>query len=297
MPKRTDIHKVLIIGSGPIVIGQACEFDYSGTQACKALRELGYQIVLVNSNPATIMTDPGMADVTYVEALNANTLTEIIEKERPDALLPNLGGQTGLNLASELHKTGVLGKVSLFGFTMSAWRVMFLVGTLPALLVILIRRRLKEPERWQQAARQKDVPPPGSYRELFGDPRWRSRAMVGMLLASSGVIGLWGIGFFSIDLNRSVFSKAFIEEARAKGAAEADQEFVGLAMAAPHALLRQEPPIQPSDLISPQPGTRDAERVFWALVTLLRESAGGNGGNVSDPPAGARERCKMPSRC
>ncbi|MCL6504459.1 MAG: MFS transporter [Pirellulales bacterium] len=188
---------------------------------------------------------------------------------------------------SEVEKTGVLGKVSLFGFTMSAWRVMFLVGTLPALLVILIRRRLKEPERWQQAARQKDAPPPGSYRELFGDPRWRSRAMVGMLLASSGVIGLWGIGFFSIDLNRSVFSKAFIEEARAKGAAEADQEFVGLAMAAPHALLRQEPPIQPADLISPQPGTRDAERVFWALVTLLRESAGGNGGNVSDPPAGA----------
>ena len=110
MPKRSDIHKVLIIGSGPIVIGQACEFDYSGTQACKALRALGYRIVLVNSNPATIMTDPGTADVTYIEPLNLQSLTEIIENERPDAILPNLGGQTGLNLTSELHKAGVLEK-------------------------------------------------------------------------------------------------------------------------------------------------------------------------------------------
>ena len=110
MPKRTDIQKVLIIGSGPIIIGQACEFDYSGTQACKALRGLGYQIVLVNSNPATIMTDPGMADVTYIEPLTLQALTDIIEKERPDALLPNLGGQTGLNLSSQLAKTGVLAK-------------------------------------------------------------------------------------------------------------------------------------------------------------------------------------------
>ncbi len=108
MPKRKDIHKVMIIGSGPIVIGQACEFDYSGTQACKALRKLGYEIVLVNSNPATIMTDPGMADVTYVEPLNLPTLKKIIEKERPDAILPNLGGQSGLNLSSELARTGVL---------------------------------------------------------------------------------------------------------------------------------------------------------------------------------------------
>ena len=108
MPKREDIKKVLIIGSGPIIIGQACEFDYSGTQACKALRELGYEIVLVNSNPATIMTDPGMADVTYIEPLNIQSLKEIIEKERPDAVLPNLGGQTGLNLTSELARTGVL---------------------------------------------------------------------------------------------------------------------------------------------------------------------------------------------
>ncbi|NYT02278.1 MAG: carbamoyl-phosphate synthase large subunit, partial [Methanosarcinales archaeon] len=108
MPKRDDIHKIMIIGSGPIIIGQACEFDYSGTQACKALREFGYTIVLVNSNPATIMTDPGMADITYIEPLNLERMTEIIEKERPDALLPNLGGQSGLNLSSELAKAGVL---------------------------------------------------------------------------------------------------------------------------------------------------------------------------------------------
>jgi carbamoyl-phosphate synthase large subunit len=108
MPRRNDIKKVMIIGSGPIVIGQGCEFDYSGTQACKALRELGYEIVLVNSNPATIMTDPGMADVTYIEPLNLQTMKEIIEQERPDALLPNLGGQSGLNLTAELARAGVL---------------------------------------------------------------------------------------------------------------------------------------------------------------------------------------------
>ena len=113
MPKRTDIHKVLIIGSGPIIIGQACEFDYSGTQACKALRRLGYEIVLVNSNPATIMTDPETADVTYIEPLNVERLEQIIAKERPDALLPNLGGQSGLNLCAELYKEGILDKYSV----------------------------------------------------------------------------------------------------------------------------------------------------------------------------------------
>ncbi len=111
--KRNDIHKVLIIGSGPIIIGQACEFDYSGTQACKALKNLGYEIVLVNSNPATIMTDPETADVTYIEPLNVERLSQIIEKERPDALLPNLGGQSGLNLCSELAKAGVLEKYNV----------------------------------------------------------------------------------------------------------------------------------------------------------------------------------------
>ncbi|MBR5945326.1 MAG: carbamoyl phosphate synthase large subunit, partial [Lachnospiraceae bacterium] len=113
MAKREDIHKVLIIGSGPIIIGQACEFDYSGTQACKALKKLGYEIVLVNSNPATIMTDPTTADVTYIEPLNLERVTQIIEKERPDALLPNLGGQSGLNLCSELSEAGILDKYNV----------------------------------------------------------------------------------------------------------------------------------------------------------------------------------------
>jgi len=122
MPKLDDVNKVLIIGSGPIIIGQACEFDYSGTQACKALRQMGYEIVLVNSNPATIMTDPGMADYTYIEPLTVDILTKIIEKERPDALLPNLGGQSGLNLSSELHKKGVLEKyeVKIIGVNVDA---------------------------------------------------------------------------------------------------------------------------------------------------------------------------------
>ena len=110
MPKRTDIKKILLIGSGPIVIGQACEFDYSGTQACKALREEGYEVVLVNSNPATIMTDPNVADATYIEPITPEFLAKIIEKERPDALLPTLGGQTGLNLAMDLARHGVLEK-------------------------------------------------------------------------------------------------------------------------------------------------------------------------------------------
>ncbi len=122
MPRRNDIRKILIIGSGPIIIGQACEFDYSGTQACKALKSLGYEIVLVNSNPATIMTDPAMADVTYIEPLNLSSLTEIIAKERPDALLPNLGGQTGLNLSSALAREGILEKygVKVIGVNVDA---------------------------------------------------------------------------------------------------------------------------------------------------------------------------------
>ena len=113
MSKRDDIHSVLIIGSGPIIIGQACEFDYSGTQACKALRKLGYKIILANSNPATIMTDPDIADVTYIEPLNVKRMEQIIEKERPDAILPNLGGQSGLNLCSELASKGVLDKYNV----------------------------------------------------------------------------------------------------------------------------------------------------------------------------------------
>ncbi|NLN62356.1 MAG: carbamoyl-phosphate synthase large subunit [Myxococcales bacterium] len=122
MPRREDIHKILIIGSGPIIIGQACEFDYSGTQACKALRNMGYEVVLVNSNPATIMTDPDIADITYIEPLNLETLTRIVERERPCALLPNLGGQSGLNLASALAKAGVLARngVEVIGVNLDA---------------------------------------------------------------------------------------------------------------------------------------------------------------------------------
>src|SRR4051812_32536088 len=113
MPRRDDLHKILLIGSGPIVIGQACEFDYSGTQACKALREEGYEVVLVNSNPATIMTDPATADRTYIEPITWEIVAKIIERERPDALLPTLGGQTGLNTAMDLHKHGVLEKFNV----------------------------------------------------------------------------------------------------------------------------------------------------------------------------------------
>nr|MCS5616415.1 hypothetical protein [Pirellulales bacterium] len=107
MPRRDDLHTILLIGSGPIVIGQACEFDYSGTQACKALREDGYRVVLVNSNPATIMTDPGTADRTYIEPLTPEMLEKVIEAEKPDAVLPTLGGQTALNLAMELDRRGI----------------------------------------------------------------------------------------------------------------------------------------------------------------------------------------------
>ena len=117
MPKRTDIKSILIIGAGPIIIGQACEFDYSGTQAIRALKEEGYRVILVNSNPATIMTDPYIADATYIEPLTREYLELVIKKEKPDAILPTVGGQTGLNLALELHTTGFLqaNKVHLIG--------------------------------------------------------------------------------------------------------------------------------------------------------------------------------------
>ncbi|MGC8732553.1 MAG: carbamoyl-phosphate synthase large subunit, partial [Halothiobacillaceae bacterium] len=122
MPKRTDIQSILIIGAGPIIIGQACEFDYSGAQACKALREEGYRVILVNSNPATIMTDPEMADATYIEPIHWETVAKIIEKERPDAVLPTMGGQTALNCALDLEREGVLARfgVELIGATADA---------------------------------------------------------------------------------------------------------------------------------------------------------------------------------
>jgi carbamoyl-phosphate synthase large subunit len=109
MPKRTDLHSILIIGSGPIVIGQACEFDYSGTQACRVLKDEGYRVILVNSNPATIMTDPDFADATYVEPITPEVVAAIIEREKPDAVLPTLGGQTGLNTAMALYERGLIG--------------------------------------------------------------------------------------------------------------------------------------------------------------------------------------------
>src|SRR5438093_1172178 len=125
MPKRTDLKRILVIGSGPIVIGQGCEFDYSGTQACKALKAEGYEVVLVNSNPATIMTDPEIADRTYVEPLTLETATAIIEKERPDSLLPTVGGQTGLNLSVDLYEQGILEKcsVKLIGANIDAIKI------------------------------------------------------------------------------------------------------------------------------------------------------------------------------
>ena len=122
MPRRTDIKTVLLIGSGPIVIGQACEFDYSGTQACKALKEEGYRVVLINSNPATIMTDPGLVDATYIEPITLKTLEAVIKQEKPDAILPTMGGQTALNMAIELHEHGVLKScgVELIGASIDA---------------------------------------------------------------------------------------------------------------------------------------------------------------------------------
>src|SRR6202035_1345547 len=125
MPKRTDIKKIMIIGSGPIIIGQACEFDYSGTQACKSLRSEGYEVILVNSNPATIMTDPEIADRTYIEPLSKAYLEAIIAAERPDALLPTVGGQTGLNLAVELAESGILEKygVQLIGASLRSIQI------------------------------------------------------------------------------------------------------------------------------------------------------------------------------
>ncbi|MFN7713750.1 MAG: carbamoyl phosphate synthase large subunit, partial [Curvibacter sp.] len=113
MPKRSDIQSILIIGAGPIIIGQACEFDYSGVQACKALREEGYRVILVNSNPATIMTDPETADATYIEPITVGALTKILEAERPDAILPTLGGQTGLNTGLALYDQGVLDRLGI----------------------------------------------------------------------------------------------------------------------------------------------------------------------------------------
>ena len=136
MPKRNDIKKILIIGSGPIIISQACEFDYSGTQACKALREEGYEVVLINSNPATIMTDPEMAHRTYIEPITPEMVCQVIERERPDALLPTLGGQTGLNCAIAVAETGILERL---GSSASSSAVPCTLWHNPTVLILLAR--------------------------------------------------------------------------------------------------------------------------------------------------------------
>ena len=149
MPKRTDIKSILIIGAGPIVIGQACEFDYSGAQACKALKEEGYRVILVNSNPATIMTDPEMADATYIEPITWQTVANIIEIEKPDALLPTMGGQTALNCSLDLAREGVLKKFNVeMPITFEVYEVLFNNKPPDIALGDLMRRELKA-EVWQ----------------------------------------------------------------------------------------------------------------------------------------------------
>mgnify|MGYP006210307875 CR=1 FL=1 len=149
MPRRTDIHSILVLGSGPIVIGQACEFDYSGTQACRALKRAGYRVILVNSNPATIMTDPELSDATYIEPLVPEVVEKIVEAERPDALLPTVGGQTGINLAIALSERGVLDRcgVEVLGASIEALRLGAASRPRPG-----IPRRIGFPSRISQAA-------------------------------------------------------------------------------------------------------------------------------------------------
>jgi len=171
------------------------------------------------------------------------------------------------NVSAALISLG-LGRLQESGVIHSSWRVMFVVGTVPALLAVLIRRRLKEPERWQAVAGDVVAQRLGSYGELFGDPRWRKHALLGLALAFSGVVGLWGIGFFSPDLNRLVFRKTFEQEARDRGDAAADQEFVKIVIAKPESLDDYAKRIQPSNLLSAEAGTKDAERIYGAAVKL-----------------------------
>jgi len=190
-----------------------------------------------------------------------------------------------------LEEGGALGEYALYpgGPALSAWRLMFLVGTLPALLAIVIRRRLKEPERWQAVARDASsasgAKSLGSFAELFGDPRWRRRAIVGMILASSGVIGLWGIGFFAIDYNRGVFQGYYVRQAREAGEADRDQDFLLQAMQDPAGLAALQERFQSADLISPHAGSRservDAERIYQGILELRRPNAPEEGDNRS----------------
>lgn len=192
----------------------------------------------------------------------------------------------------------VLGHLEESGSIGSAWRIMFVIGTLPALLAVLIRRRLKEPERWQAATHTGDLSKKlGSYAEMFGDPRWRKNAIVGLLMAFSGVVGLWGIGFFSIDLNRSVLLKKFEGEARAAGEADQDREFVRLAIASPKLLADLKPVIQPANLLSLTPAEKDPEALYAALLKLTSENRPVSSSDVvaeaaamKTPPPDAQQR-------
>lgn len=202
------------------------------------------------------------------------------DRARPFALgllqaLSAIGNVTAALISlglGQMEESGSLEKLfsGLLGSNVSAWRVMFIIGTVPALLAILIRRKLKEPERWQAKAAEADTARKlGSYAELFGHPRWRRNALVGLALAFAGVVGLWGIGFFSIDLNRLVFRKTFESEARQQGEADADHQFVRLVLAEPESLRDMKGTIQPSQLLSPEPSGNDAQRLYGAAIKLF----------------------------
>jgi len=213
-------------------------------------------------------------------AVGVSLVAEVMpERARPFALgllqaLSAVGNITAALISiglGEMEKALMLQGLELFGFTLTPWRIMFLVGTLPALLALVIRRRLKEPERWTAAvATSKSAFRPGSIAELFGDPLWRKHALLGMVLAFSGVVGLWGIGFFSIDLNRSIFRKVFQTEAREAGDAAKDQEFVRFAVQQPEQLASFERLFGPEELISPEDSSRDAERLYAAALALRK---------------------------
>lgn len=210
-------------------------------------------------------------------AVGVSLVAEVMpERARPFALgllqaLSAVGNITAALISiglGEAEKALWLQDLTLFGFKLTPWRIMFMIGTLPALLALVIRRRLKEPERWKAAVSSKSAYRPGSIAELFGEPLWRKRALLGMLLAFSGVVGLWGIGFFSIDLNRSIFRNTFQSEARDAGDAAKDQEFVRFAVQQPEQLASFARPFGPEELISPELSSRDAERLYAAALAM-----------------------------
>jgi MFS family permease len=203
-------------------------------------------------------------------AVGVSLVAEVMpDKARPFALglLQALSGVG--NISAALISMG-LGQLQESGAHLTPWRVMFVVGTLPALVAVMIQRRLKEPEKWKAAAASAEVSKRGSYRELFGNPRWRRNAIVGMILASSGVIGLWAIGFFSNDLTQFVFRKPFEAEERATGAGKLDRGFVVAAVHDPAAVAKLDPPVSPRDLLDPEPGYKDGETIFATLLYLQK---------------------------